>query len=238
MGQSGPTYYDVQGNESDTGTGYVVDPTTYGQSFTDINPYSEQAGGNIFGGNVNNYINQALGTSFGAYDTDAAYNNWINNQFGQISDLVSGQQSALQMSLTDRASQLSNQAMNSVASKYAGQNALYGSGFSRDVATAGAQPFADVANMLGSQQINLTGQLAGQQLGLANSNYQFAAQQAAQNALSQQAMASQLLGLQTQFGDQTFVSPDLATEAEDTTAQTAVTAGSGLLGAIILASVL
>ena len=127
-----------------------------------------------------------------AYKSDptAYYNNFMSQASG-LADLVSGSQSALQTSLTERAGQLATEATNSAASNLSGLGSLYSGATLGAAADASSKAFADVANQLGTQQINLTGNLWNTALGTAASS------QSASDSANLQA----LLGAASGYGD-------------------------------------
>jgi len=167
------------------------------------------------------------------FDPAAFFNLFMNQMSGPLANLVSGQQSALQQSLTERANTLSNQAINSVMDRFGDLGSLYSTASLNEAAFQGAQPFADVANLLGQQQINLTGNLWGQGMGQAAEGMQYGAglQQQAnqQNTANQQQTTLQNALLQQQAAQQTgqwgMDAQALAAQLAQSNAANALTAG-------------
>ena len=49
-------------------TDFAMDPTQYANSFQNVNPYSQQAANQLFGGNIQNFINQGLTGAGGGFN--------------------------------------------------------------------------------------------------------------------------------------------------------------------------
>jgi hypothetical protein len=104
-------------------------------------------------------------------------NEFMNQFLGtapQLQGLVQGATSDLERGLQDQTSRLTGQAVRDVANEFSGLGALY-SGAAQDVASQRAMEMAgNVANQLGSQQINMFGNLAGNALNNLQQSYQAA----------------------------------------------------------------
>lgn len=123
--------------------------------------------------NQANFAQNQLG-QFGpaamAYDPASAYNMFMG-QAPAYQQLVSGALSGLDQQLADRTRRLTEQATQDVAAQFSGLGALHSSAARDTAAQRAQQAAADTAAQLGSQQINLTGNLWNQALG---QNYQAA----------------------------------------------------------------
>jgi len=127
-------------------------------------------------GGLQNTINQigsaqSLGNVVAAQNPQAYWNAFMS-QAPQLQGLIQGAQSPLEQGLRERASRLSQEAINNVASNLSGLGSLYSGATLEQASKAASQAFGDVASQLGSQQIGLFGNLAGQALGQAGSAYQ------------------------------------------------------------------
>lgn len=115
------------------------------------------------------------------------------NQFQQaapgMSNLAFGATSPLQQGLNAQAADQARRGAEMAGQEFANNGALGSGAAARAMGTAMAQPFADVQNQLGQQQVQLTGNLWNQGLG------QFGGLQQQQESLGAQLMGQ---GLQTQ----------------------------------------
>lgn len=204
MGQYGTGQYDAQGNEIQKQwydvftptTGFSMNPDDYAAAFRNINPYSQQAANSLFGGNVNNFIAQGLGGVGGGF------NEFMNNQAPALANLTQntvGNQMNQAMEQGRRNSEL---ALRGVLDQGSNNNALYSSFTGSRANQAVNDANLNAALQASGMYNNFLGNLYNTQLPLAQ-----------QQAMQQAQLAQGLLGMQTQFGDQMFVQPDMSTQA-------------------------
>ena len=128
--------------------------------------------------------------------------NAFMNQFQQaapgLANMVSGQMSPLQQQMNALASDQARRGAEMAGQQFANQGALGSGAASRAMGTAMAQPFADVQQQLGQQQLGMTGDLWGQSMG----QFGQAQAQRQQQLMQQMGMGADMMGqgLQTQAG--------------------------------------
>ena len=175
-------------------TDFAMDPTQYANSFQNVNPYSQQAANQLFGGNVQNFINQGLTGSGGGF------NEFINNQAPALSGLVASTVGDQQNQILEQGRRNAETAMRGVFDQGSQNNSLYSS-----MTGSRAQQAASNANLGAALQAsNVYNQMLG-------NLYQTQLPLAQQQAMQQAQLAQGLLGAQASFGDQMFVSPDVVT---------------------------
>ena len=178
----------------DSKTDFVMNPDQYAQSFRNINPYSQQAANQLFGGNVQNFINQGLTGSGGGF------NEFINNQAPALSGLVASTVGDQQNQILEQGRRNAEAAMRGVLDQGSQNNSLYSS-----FTGSRAQEAASNANLGAALQAsNVYNQMLG-------NLYQTQLPLAQQQAMQQAQLAQGLLGAQASFGDQMFVNPDVVT---------------------------
>jgi len=200
MGQTGTGTYDAQGNEIqggmfDSPTGFNMSPNDFAAAFRNINPYTAQAASSLFGGNVNNFINQGLG-----YTPGQGFNTFMNEQAPALAQLTQDTVGAQQQQMLEQGRRNAQDALGSVLANNSQNNALYSS-----FTGARGQEAAQNANL------NAALQASGMYNNMLGGLYQTQLPLAQQNALQQAQLAQGLLGMQSQFGDQMFVQPDMMT---------------------------
>ena len=110
--------------------------------------------------NTTNFMRQGLGAS-----PTASMNEFMSSVAPQIPAFFTSQQSPLMASLTDRAKTLSGEARANVANQFSGLNAVYSTANANNMASAMAQPFADVQNQLGGQLVDQSGNALNSAMG-------------------------------------------------------------------------
>jgi hypothetical protein len=202
MGQ-GPTVYDAQGNPIkpksyfDSPVGFNMSPDDWAASFRNINPYSDQAAASLFGGNVQNFINQGL-----SYTPGQGFNTFMNEQAPALAQLTQDTVGAQQQQMLEQGRRNAQDALGSVLANNSQNNALYSS-----FTGARGQEAAQNANL------NAALQASGMYNNMLGGLYQTQLPLAQQNAMQQAQLAQGLLGMQSQFGDQMFVQPDFMQSA-------------------------
>jgi len=195
--------------------------TNANQAQTDLANASVGNASNLAAGNMGQLqgqVTQAANQGINAaqnYNPNAGMNSFL--QYAPtLQNMVMGAQSPLQQGLNAQAMQESAQAMRNTGNQFSNTGSLHSGAAQAAIAQAGAQPFANVQNQLGSQLVNQTGALWGQAMPAMMSANQYGAglqQNALGNALGaygsmygqNTGLYGQAMGAQAQLGapDQT-----------------------------------